>query len=206
MTTGATMIVETGDTNGEALWVLATPNPIIVGSTDLVFNVLTEGGCISTEWELNNQSGVSYTFAISDAGSVVRSTNASATTFTIDDNATVALPVGSWIRVVQGGGGALTISDSAGVTLKGNGVSGGTAQLVGQNAGAVLYHESTDVWLIEGNLSFGSVELPSYTVLTLPSVTPAGQMIYVSDETGGAVPAFSDGANWLRVTDRAIVS
>jgi hypothetical protein len=31
-------------------------------------------------------------------------------------------------------------------------------------------------------------------------------MIYVSDETGGAVMAFSDGTNWRRVTDRQIVS
>jgi hypothetical protein len=31
-------------------------------------------------------------------------------------------------------------------------------------------------------------------------------MIYVSNETGGAVPAFSDGAAWRRVTDRAIIS
>ena len=33
-----------------------------------------------------------------------------------------------------------------------------------------------------------------------------GALIYVTDETGGAVPAFSDGTNWRRVTDRAIVS
>jgi hypothetical protein len=31
-------------------------------------------------------------------------------------------------------------------------------------------------------------------------------MIYVSDEAGGAIPAFSDGTNWRRVTDRAVVS
>lgn len=31
-------------------------------------------------------------------------------------------------------------------------------------------------------------------------------MIYVADEVGGAVPAFSDGVNWRRVTDRNIVS
>lgn len=47
---------------------------------------------------------------------------------------------------------------------------------------------------------------PSYTVATVPSATIAGGMIYVSDETGGAVMAFSDGTNWRRVTDRAIVS
>ena len=50
------------------------------------------------------------------------------------------------------------------------------------------------------------VRLPVYTVATLPSAAPAGQMIYVSDETGGAVVAFSDATNWRRVTDRAIVA
>ena len=50
------------------------------------------------------------------------------------------------------------------------------------------------------------VQLPSYTVTTLPVATTAGGMIFVSNETGGAVPAFSDGTNWRRVTDRAIVS
>jgi hypothetical protein len=31
-------------------------------------------------------------------------------------------------------------------------------------------------------------------------------LIYVSDEAGGAVPAFSDGVSWRRITDRAVVS
>lgn len=49
--------------------------------------------------------------------------------------------------------------------------------------------------------------LPTYTVATVPSAaTYARGLIYVSDETGGAVPAFSDGTNWRRVTDRNIVS
>jgi len=53
----------------------------------------------------------------------------------------------------------------------------------------------------------GPTPLPSYTVLTLPDVVAyARVMIYVSDETGGPVPAFSDGTNWRRVTDRNIVS
>jgi hypothetical protein len=46
----------------------------------------------------------------------------------------------------------------------------------------------------------------SYTVATLPSADPEGQIIYVSDEAGGAVLAFSDGTDWRRVTDRAVVS
>jgi hypothetical protein len=40
----------------------------------------------------------------------------------------------------------------------------------------------------------------------LPAATPAGQMAYVTNEAGGAVPAFADGTNWRRVTDRAIVT
>jgi hypothetical protein len=48
--------------------------------------------------------------------------------------------------------------------------------------------------------------LPSYTANALPSASVAGAMIYVTNETGGAVPAFADGTNWRRVTDRAIVT
>jgi len=48
--------------------------------------------------------------------------------------------------------------------------------------------------------------LASYTVTTLPSPSVAGTLIYVSNESGGAVPAFSDGLAWRRVTDRAVVS
>jgi hypothetical protein len=52
------------------------------------------------------------------------------------------------------------------------------------------------------------VKLPSYTVATVPSASAAGAgaQIYVSDESGGAVPAFSDGTSWRRVTDRVVVS
>ena len=46
----------------------------------------------------------------------------------------------------------------------------------------------------------------TYYVDTLPSPTQPGQMIYVSDESGGPVMAFSDGANWRRITDRTVVS
>ena len=59
---------------------------------------------------------------------------------------------------------------------------------------------------ISGIISPSALILPSYTVSTLPGANPAAQMIFVSDESGGAVIAFSDGTNWRRVTDRAIVT
>ncbi len=52
----------------------------------------------------------------------------------------------------------------------------------------------------------GPVRVKSYAKSSLPSATAAGQMIYVSDEAGGPVIAFSDGTSWRRATDRAIVS
>ena len=46
----------------------------------------------------------------------------------------------------------------------------------------------------------------SFRVASLPNPSIPGQMIYVSNESGGATMAFSDGSNWRRITDRAIVS
>lgn len=47
----------------------------------------------------------------------------------------------------------------------------------------------------------------SYTVATVPDATLyTGNMIFVSNETGGATIAFSDGINWRRVQDRTIIS
>jgi hypothetical protein len=52
-----------------------------------------------------------------------------------------------------------------------------------------------------------SVRPGSYTVATVPAAAShTGGLIYVTDEPGGAVPAFSDGTNWRRVTDRTIIS
>lgn len=57
----------------------------------------------------------------------------------------------------------------------------------------------------EGDVHF---RLKVYTLANLPDadVVGAGTLVYVSDEAGGAVPAFSDGTDWRRVTDRAVVS
>ncbi len=46
-----------------------------------------------------------------------------------------------------------------------------------------------------------------FTVSTVPDATEnEGRMIYVQDETGGATMAFSDGSDWRRVQDRAVIS
>lgn len=51
------------------------------------------------------------------------------------------------------------------------------------------------------------VPLTSYTVATVPAASAhSGAIIYVSDEAGGAQPAFSDGTDWRRLSDRTVIS
>ena len=48
----------------------------------------------------------------------------------------------------------------------------------------------------------------SYTVAEAGNITGStpGDMIFVSNESGGATMAFYDGTNWRRIQDRAIIS
>jgi hypothetical protein len=67
---------------------------------------------------------------------------------------------------------------------------------------------------VDGNCSLNAdvtigtlLGLPLYQVGTVPAAGGnTGAFIFVTDETGGSIPAFSDGVNWRRVTDRAIIS
>lgn len=74
----------------------------------------------------------------------------------------------------------------------------------------VLQRNGSNVVQVSANgaIVTGSVRPTSYTVAGVPSASThgAGAMIYVSNESGGAVIAFSDGTNWRRVTDRAVIS
>ena len=57
------------------------------------------------------------------------------------------------------------------------------------------------------SVNTGVAQFAEYTVATLPTASSyQGGYIMVTDETGGYVPAFSDGTNWRRTTDRAIIS
>ncbi|CAB4155331.1 Bacteriophage P22 tailspike, N-terminal [uncultured Caudovirales phage] len=87
-----------------------------------------------------------------------------------------------------------------------------TFQLQRYNASGVFQdvpyyvNPSTGEFVVNKLVAVQPPQIPSYTVATLPSASPASRMAFVSNESGGAVLAFSDGANWRRVTDRAIVT
>ena len=56
-------------------------------------------------------------------------------------------------------------------------------------------------------LNTAPMRLVNKTVTELSTlVSSIGSVVFCTDESGGAVPAFYDGTNWRRFTDRAIVS
>ena len=92
----------------------------------------------------------SYTFALSDAGTVVEGTSASSQTFTIPTHVTVAFPVGTIIEVFQFGSGGVTIAPASGVTLLSN---GGLVATAGQYATVSLRQRATNIWVLSGDLA-----------------------------------------------------
>ena len=147
----------------------------------------------------------------------------------LDDNDTGDLSEGSNLYYTDARANTAIDAKLAGDLTFGNAtVSGTTSSGVVEG---VVFQPITDYGLITANttitIDYGSVResgtVPaigdfeylndiygptgdSFTVATVPNAAQPGQMIYVSDETGGPVMAFSDGSNWRRITDRTIVS
>ena len=120
-----------------------------------------------------------------------------------DFGGAIGLGAGATIDVVLSRGAANRLDLASGDDLRlvsGALQFGGTTEQISRSGGVVTYTAATR------HTFTTPVQLPSYTVAGVPSANPAGQMAYISNESGGAVPAFSDGANWRRVTDRAIIT
>ena len=98
---------------------------------------------------LNAQTGTTYTAVLTDDGKLVTCDNASAITFTIPTNATVAFGIGTQINIMQLGAGQVTIA-GAGVTFRSE---GSKLKTKGQYAVATCCKIATDTWVVVGNLS-----------------------------------------------------
>jgi hypothetical protein len=98
---------------------------------------------------VTTQTGTAYTAVLADADSMVRFTNASAVTFTIPPNSSVAFPVGSFIEIVQSGAGAVSVAAGSGVTINSRSAD---LTLAGQYAVAFVKKVATDTWIMNGDL------------------------------------------------------
>ena len=73
--------------------------------------------------------------------------------------------------------------------------------------GTIATQASNAVAITGGTISGTIMTLKSYAVSGVPSASPAGQMIYVTDGTAGAATvAVSDGSNWKVVALGANIS
>jgi hypothetical protein len=99
---------------------------------------------------INDQTGTTYTFALTDSGKYCRFTNGSAVTVTVPPHSTIAFAAGTQIDVIQGGAGKVTFAQGSGVTI--NSLASYKA-LAGRYAGGTLIQTSTqDTWDLVGNL------------------------------------------------------
>ncbi len=97
-----------------------------------------------------NEEDTSYTFALSDAGKLVRANNGSAMTYTIPPNASVAFPIGTVIVVRNVGAGTVTITRGSGVTQYLAGGSTSKDVALTQWGLATLVQEAANSWVISG--------------------------------------------------------
>jgi len=99
---------------------------------------------------VNPQTGATYTFVLGDNQKLVTAENASAQTYTVPPNASVAFPIGAQIDFIQLGAGSVTFAPGSGVTIRSR---GGLLTVNGQYTGVTLKKIGTNEWVLMGNLT-----------------------------------------------------
>ena len=98
--------------------------------------------------EANDQSGATYTLALTDAGNAVNFTNSgSAVTVTVPPNSSVAFDTGTVIGLHAASTAVVTIAAGSGVTVS---AYGSANKIVGQYGVAVLWKRGTNTWTLGG--------------------------------------------------------
>lgn len=95
----------------------------------------------------NSQTGTSYTLALTDAGRQVELSNTAAITVTVPTNASVALPIGAQIALLQTNTGQVTVAGAGGVTVNGN----PGLKLRAQWSYATLIQRAANTWVLVGD-------------------------------------------------------
>jgi hypothetical protein len=102
---------------------------------------------------VNAQTGTTYTFVLSDKDDLVTASNASAQTYTIPLNSSVAFPTGSLVNIIQIGAGQVTIAATGGVTLASTGATSASPKSRAQYSVITLIKAGTDSWYATGDIA-----------------------------------------------------
>lgn len=116
------------------------------------------GGTVSpsTALTIDAKTSTTYTFVLGDANNeLITASNASAQTYSIPTNASVAFPIGSQINIIQIGAGQVTINavTSGTTTVLSNGATAAAPKLRVQYSSATLIKVGTDAWYVIGDIS-----------------------------------------------------
>lgn len=152
----ATDITNTVTLDGNSSETIDGATTVTIDDTDRTLELVCDGSNwhITSMYQKNNltineQTGATYTFVLSDAtNTIVQGNRATAQTFTVPPNSSVAYPVGSVIPVYQDGAGQVTIAQGSGVTIR----TAETLKIRGQYSSAALLKIATDEWLLIGDL------------------------------------------------------
>ena len=124
----------------------------ITGGT--IDNVTTSGSSTSNSTGLGylgipqNSKSAAYTLALSDAGKHIYYTGGAAS-LVVPTNASVALPIGSVITLINNGTGSLTISTTS-ITMNFAGTTSTGNRTLATKGMATLIKVTTDGWFISG--------------------------------------------------------
>ena len=129
---------------------MASGFPAVTGDvlTSTMFNGLVA-------FTINAQTGTTYTSVLTDSYQVlVTMSNASANTFKIPTNASVAHPIGTVITVLNKGAGTCTISAvTSGTTTVLSGGATAAAPTLAQYRSAACIKVDTDTWYVIGAIA-----------------------------------------------------
>jgi hypothetical protein len=104
---------------------------------------------------LNAQTGTTYTFALADNGKLVTASNASAQTYSIPTNASVAFPIGTQINLIQIGAGQVTVQavTSGTTTVLSNAATAAAPKCRNQYAALTCIKVATETWYVIGDIA-----------------------------------------------------
>ncbi len=140
-----------GGTSGTVTLSIDSTVATLTGSQTLTNKTLTDPK-INLAFDAETAS---YTAVLANNGQVVTMDNASANTFSIPTNASVAFPIGTQINVIQIGAGQTTIQavTSGTTTIQSTGASAAAPKLRARYSMATCIKAGTDLWYVAGDIA-----------------------------------------------------